>query len=227
MRVHRVPAERIRDRKEVESLFKVRPTHKDVEEKLIDMLISSGAILRGHFLLESNLHSELYFRFSDIAVRFSAVDLIADLLIADLTGDHISFDAVLVQPSGGRVLAETLNQKLDKKIIIARVNERNQPTGELVNEIELHPNDKVLLVEDLATTGSSMKRMIDTVRNRKAEPVAMILFATRNKEKMSNFEKTQDIPLHALGDLAFERQTIEKSECELCTRSDPIPSWEI
>lgn len=227
MRTTRKSAERIHDREEVISFLKVRPRHKDVEDRLIDMLASSGAILRGHFLLESDQHSRLFFRFADIASRFSNVDFIAEELISDLKCDHIDSDAILVQPSGGRVLAEMIKRKLDKKIIIARVNEKNQPTGKLVNEIDLHPNDKVLIVEDLATTGSSMKKMINSVCDRKAKPVAMILFATRNKEMMSKFEQKQGIPLYALADLSFESQTIAKSECELCTRSSPIPSWEV
>ena len=131
MTAYRVPVEIVRDREQVESFFEVRQAHKDVEDRLINMVITSGAILRGHFLLESNLHSTCYFRFAEIASRFSNIDFIADLFIADLRRDHIAPDAVLSQPSAGRVLAEMLKRKLDKKIIIARVNERNQPTGDL------------------------------------------------------------------------------------------------
>lgn len=227
MNTSRVPIARVHDREQVESLFTIRRNHKDVQDRLLTLLSSSGAILKGHFLLESNQHSDMFFRFSDIAVRLSDVDFIADLLFADLERDHIISDAVLVQQSGGRVLAEMLNQKLDKQMIVARVNERNQPTGELVNNIDLHTNDKVLIIEDLVTTGSSMKKMIEIVLSRRARPVALIAFATRNKEKMAEFEKTQDIPLYVLGDLAFANKTIAKSGCELCLASEPIPSWEI
>ena len=96
-----------------------------------------------------------------------------------------------------------------------------------MNEIDLYPNDKVLIVEDLATTGSSMAKMIDAVCNRRARPAALILFATRNKEKVSEFEKKQKIPFYTLADLAFEKQTIAKSGCEPCTVSESTPSWEI
>jgi orotate phosphoribosyltransferase len=227
MKAHRTPAERIRDREQIKAFFRVRQAHKDTEDKLIDMLISAGAILRGHFQLESGLHSQFFFRFADLASRLDYIDFIADQFVADLDGDHIALDAILVQPSAGRLLAQMLNRKLNKEIIIARVNERNQPTGDLVNETDLHPNDRVLIVEDLATTGSSMATMIDSVRNKRARPVAIALFATRNKSKMSEFAEKQNIPLYVLGDLAFEAQTVPQSECKLCAEGEPILSWDV
>lgn len=219
-------AERVHSEEEVRALFKIRPDFKYMENELIDMVTSSGAIIKGHFVLESGLHTPYFFRFADLSSRLDRTATISGELVSKLLAARLEFDAIVVQPSSGRFLAYMIAERLGKRLIVARVNEKNQPTGEYVNEIDLHPNDRVLIVEDLATTGSSMETLINTLRKRKARPVAIMLFATRNEKKMNEFAKKQNLPLIAVGDLAFEGHTVEREECELCPE-DSIPSWEV
>lgn len=227
MKTSGIPAERMQNRKEIASLFSTRQTHQDAEDRLVDMLVSSGAILRGHFQLECGLHSQFFFRFSDLAGSLAQAEYIAGLLAADFRRDDTAFDVILVQPSADRVLGQALSELLDKQLVIVRVNEKSKPTGELVNETDLYPNDRVLILEDLATTGSSMTTMIDIVRKRRAQPTALALFATRDKRRMSEFAEKQGIPLYVVGDFAFEKQSVSEAECEMCRNSEPIRSWEI
>jgi orotate phosphoribosyltransferase len=220
-------AERIYSKEIVRSLFKVRPAFKDIENEIIDNMTSSGAILRGHFKLESGLHSKYFFRFADYSSKLDHIDLISEKIILELSSSRLDFEAIFVQPSSGRFLAYLLSKKLNKKLIVARVDDRNLPTGEIVNEYELHPNDRVVVLEDLATTGSSLETMIAAIKKRGSKPVAMIIFATRNKEKMDAFEKEQGIPLLAVGDLLFESDTFIEMEWLNKLQNEPVLSWEI
>lgn len=221
-----ITAERISDRDEIKSLFRVRPSFKAIESEIIDMVSTSGAILKGHFQLESDLHSNYFFRFADLSSRLDFIDLLSNALIGILYSDRIDFDAIFVQPSSGRLLARALSKKMEKKLIVAKVNEKNQPTGEIINEVDLHPNDRVLLFEDLATTGSSLKIMVRALLERRAKPVAIALFATRNEKEMNKFANEQNLPLIVMGDLAFEKGTIDKANCLDCPQKT-ILSWEV
>lgn len=227
MKASEAPVERIWNAEEIRPFFNVRQSHKGVENQLIDMLASTGALLRGHFRLESGLHSTVFLRFADVASRLDYIEQIANELIADFERDRVTFDAVLVQQSAGRVLGEILRQKLSKRIIIAAVDNHNKATGDLINETDLYRNDKVLIVSDLSTTGTGLSTMVTSVRKRKAVPVAVALFATRNKTRMSEFVVAENVKVYAVGDFAFEKETVQEAECKLCRESEPVLSWEI
>ena len=228
-------AESIQSKEEIKSLVTVRPGHKDTEDKILDMIVPSGALLKGHFELESKQHSSLLFRFNSVAGNRDYVECVADSLIADLKNDRVGVDVVLVQESAGRVLGETIAAKLGKRRVTVRTDEHNRPTMSLINETMLYRGDKVLVVSDLATTGSGLTTMMEVVRQKKARPVAVALFAVRNRGEISTFELDQHIKVYALADLALEQVTygrrgIEPSvaECELCRAGKPrIASWEI
>jgi len=227
--------ERIRSQEEIASLVHVRKPHKEVEKEILDMFVSSGALLKGHFGLESGQHSRFLTRFADIAGNRKYVDKIADRVIGELRDDKVIIDAILTQEYGGRVLAQRIASKLDKRIVLVETDEQNRPTESLINETTLYRCDRVLIVSDIATTGYGLRTMVAAARKRGALPVAIAIFATRNKEEMSRFEHEEGLKVYALADLAFEKETYgtphkeaNEKECEICREGNPaIPSWQI
>jgi len=220
-------AESIENKEEIRSLLRVREPYKDKEDEILDMLVSSGALLRGHFKLESGKDTDICFRFSSVAGRRSYVERIADILIAKLKADRVSFDAVIMQEAAGRVLGGTIADKLNKRKIIVETDDRNRPTETLINETTLYPGDRVLIVCDLSTTGEGLRKMAKSVRWKKAVPVAIALFATRDKKAMLEFEQEQGLKVYAVADLAFEGRTTSPADCQLCREHKPfVLSWE-
>lgn len=223
-------AESIQSKEEVKSLTQVRDAYKAEENEILDILISSGALLKGHFKLESGQHSVVFLRFSNVAGSRANVERIADLLLAQLRKDGVKIDAVLTQEAAGRVLAGTIADKLGKKrIIVVEADDKNRPTKNLMNETSLYPADRVLVVSDLTTTGHGLRIMTTLVREKKAIPVAVALFATRNKKEVRKFEQEDGIKVYALADLAFEDRTYAtKAECSVCAgeKVPIIDSWE-
>jgi orotate phosphoribosyltransferase len=228
-------AERIYSREEIMSLTHVRRTSKIAEDEIIDMLASSGSLLKGHFKLESGQHSSMFMRFADISGNSRYVNDIADDLISQLKDDNVVIDALLTQESAGRVLADRIADKLGKRMIVVESDERNRPTSNLINETMLYRGDKVLLVSDLITTGSALRKMAAILRDKKAVPVAAAVFATRNKKEIAKFEHEEHLKVYAVTDLAFEEKTygtlgvgLSEKDCELCRKGKPaIPSWEL
>jgi orotate phosphoribosyltransferase len=233
----RIMAKSITDIQEVSKLVKINEAIGDVQGKIMEMLTTSGALMEGHFALESGQHSSHFFRFASISGKTEYVEVIANHYINALKQREIKIDVVLAQEEAGFVVAETIADKLKKRLAIVRTDEKNRPTMSLVSDLDLLPRDKVLIVSDLATTGTGLRRMIDLVREKKATPVAAALFATRNREEISAIEKKEGIPVFVIiNNLAFEKETYGQPHedigdtCEICKKEGPqsaIPSWEI
>ena len=218
------PVERVLNQEEVKSLFNVNSAHKDIAERLIDIVTSSGAILKGHFSLESGRHSNSFFRFADVASRADDVNVITKALISDIERDHLSFDVVMTQPSGGRVLGEVIAKQLNKRIIFTYADDHNRPLDDLVNPEYLFKGDRVLIVSDVFTSGSGLSTMLNSVRTRGAVPVAIALFVERDSNEFSQFLTNEKIKVYSLGTVNFESTS---PSCKLDERYAAIPSWQV
>ncbi|MFA5400247.1 MAG: phosphoribosyltransferase family protein [Dehalococcoidia bacterium] len=219
--------ERITDPEEVKKYFRVGERHKAKEKAIIDLIASTGMLLKGHFCLESGLHTQFFSRYADGASLNSNVRLVMDELISDLAGDNIRFDVIIVQPSAGHILGEMIATTMHKRLVIAEVDSHNVPTGELINDKYIYPNDRILIVSDVFTTGTGLSAILSAIRRCKAKPVAVALFADRAWEKLKEFEKHESIKVYSLGSLDFQDKTVRPTECSLDRTSKPIPSWEV
>lgn len=225
-------AESITNKDELRSVVHVRD--KESEDRILDMISTSGALLKGHFKLESGQHSQRFFRFTTLEGNHDNLDFVATKLMSDLRNERVDFDVLVMQESAGRSLGELIASKLDKRVVIAETDNKNRPTGNLINDSELFRGDKALIVSDLSTTGGGLTTMTDSVRNKKADPIAVILFATRNKEEMAQFQKKEHVKVYALADLSLEDSTYgekgtaaNETNCEECRKGTPvIASWE-
>jgi orotate phosphoribosyltransferase len=227
---------RIQDPDTIRSLVSVRASHKEIEDEILDMFAKSSALLKGHFELESMQHSNLLTHVADIADNSLYASKIAERQIAELQKDKVVIDSVLTQESAGRIIGSLIAKKLGKRLIIVETDDRNRPTLKLVNEETLYPGDNVLKVVDVSTMGSSLKPMISLVHIRRANPVAIVIFAIRNKEALSELEKNEGVRIYAMVDLNLGESTYgiprepAGDKCMICKQSrspSPIPSRQI
>lgn len=235
MSAESLAAQPMRSIEQLKALVRVRANHKNAESDILGMLVESGAVLQGHFRLESGQHSGILLRFESVTGLRKNVESIAGKLIADLKQDRIGFDAVLMQEQAGRSLGEKIATRLGKRMIFVETDEHNRPTMKLINDTTLYRGDRVLIVSDLSTSGSGLRTMTKLVRQKKGAPVAVALFAARNKDEMSAFEHEEHVKVYALADLAFEGSTygqpgvaVDQAECEECKKGMPqVDSWEV
>ena len=73
-----------------------------VQQEVLDIFISTKALLHGHFVLRSGLHSGHYFQCAQVCQRMDAVERLAALLVAKLA--QVRFDTVLAPAMGGLVI---------------------------------------------------------------------------------------------------------------------------
>ena len=128
------------------------------ESEVVSMLERSGAILRGHFQLSSGRHSDIYVeKFRALEQPFVARDL--GIALAERLKEHRP-DVVLAPAVGAVVLGFVTALALDARSIFA---ERQDGQMTLRRGFEIRPGERVVVVEDVITTGKSLNEVLALV----------------------------------------------------------------
>jgi orotate phosphoribosyltransferase len=180
------------------------------ETDLLTLFRRSGALLEGHFRLSSGLHSPGYLQCA--LVLQNPRD--AEALGAALGARVASLGAVTVlSPAlGGIVIGQEVARALGIRAIFA---ERQDGTLTLRRGFALEPGEKVLVVEDVVTTGGSTRETMDAARAAGAVVVGACAVVDRSGGKQG-----LDVPFHAL--LNRDLPTYQPESCPLCTQGLPV-----
>jgi orotate phosphoribosyltransferase len=177
---------------------------------VLDRFRRVGALLEGHFRLTSGLHSPGYLQCA-LVLQHPAEAEACGIAIADRVRS-LGADAVLSPALGGIVIGQEVGRALGVRAIFA---ERQDGKLTLRRGFSLEPGEKVLVVEDVVTTGGSTQETIDVARAAGATVVgaAAIIDRSGGKQRI-------DVPFHALADVALP--TYEAEACPLCAEGTPV-----
>ena len=128
------------------------------KEKIIDLFKKTGALLDGHFVLTSGRHSSSYFQCAKVLQYPKYLNLFAQKIANNFM--NINIDAIISPAIGGVVLGTEVGRLLNVKTIFA---ERKKGDMCIRRGFEIKENDKILVIEDVVTTGGSVKEVIDQV----------------------------------------------------------------
>lgn len=174
------------------------------------LLEEVGALMTGHFELSSGLHSDRYcqcatlFRYPEHAGR------IARLAREECEG--IACDVVYAPALGGVLWGYELARALGVPSMFA---ERKEGVFTLRRGFAIGPGQRVLLAEDVVTTGGSVMELVPLVESAGGEVAGIVSVVDRSKGAF-----TPPCPFVALTTLEFE--TYEPDDCPLCARGVPI-----
>jgi len=218
--------------KEIKSLPRVKeiievmePLTILTEERIIEKIIETGALLEGHWELLSKKHSPIFLKFRLIEEKCNNgfFDSIAKELIEKFKGKDI--DIVLGRETAGSLLVDKICSSkaipgLEGTLI--KVDEEGRPTSKILSGAKIKKGDKVLIVDDLTTTGTGLNKLISLVEKKKAKVEGIGLFATRNQEVIENLKRrTPRIPnIHVL--VKVNAEIVERESCELCKKGEEI-----
>ena len=156
-------------------------------EKVLQKFIDVGAILKGHFILSSNLRSDTYLQcalvLSDPKLANELCKGLAEKVFAKLTEDD--FDIVVAPAMGGVVIGYEMARCLGKRSIFC---ERVDGVFTFRRGFYLPENARVLVVEDVITTGKSSLETFEVVKKFGGQVVAEVCLVDRSgvdlKEKL-------------------------------------------
>jgi orotate phosphoribosyltransferase len=130
-----------------------------MSDDLLALFRKTGALLDGHFVLRSGLHSRQFFQ---CALLLQHTDIAADVCgwLADKLRD-IECDAVISPALGGIIVGQEVGRALGKRHIFAE-----KETGGLVlrRGFQIRPNERFIVAEDVVTRGGRVQETVDIVR---------------------------------------------------------------
>ncbi len=145
------------------------------EKEILKIFKSENALLSGHFLLSSGLHSPNYMQCALLLQKPWVAEKLCKVLAKKLSG--IKVDVVIGPALGGIIVSYEVARALKVRSIFA---ERVDGTLMLRRGFSLRKNEKVLVVEDVITTGKSTQEVIDIVKQHDAKPVAVASIVDRS-----------------------------------------------
>jgi len=174
------------------------------KKQMDEILEKTGVLQTGHFLLTSGKHSNKYMQCAKI---FQHPDISAQLS-KDLSEkfDGYDIDIVIGPAVGGIILAYEVARQMEVRALFA---ERENGKMTLRRGFEIKPGSRVLVVEDVITTGGSVKEVIELVRAVGGEVVGVASVVDRSGGKA-----LFDVPFKSA--MKIDIETYEPEACPLC-----------
>jgi orotate phosphoribosyltransferase len=184
------------------------------QEQVLDLFRRTGAMLEGHFLLSSGRHSDRYFQCALLLADPRKAEQLARALALSI---DVSADIVVGPALGAVTWAHEMARALDlNSYFVERVNERFA----LRRGFQLQSGARVLVVEDVLTTGKSVREVFDVLRELGAQPIGVASIV--NRSGIDNPFASEGLPFWRLADVDAKSWTAD--ECPLCKSADAGPA---
>lgn len=182
---------------------------ENTDKMVIDTLKEVGALLEGHFLLSSGRHSD---RYCQCAKLLQYPDKAAKVLkvVADKLKD-VDFDMVVGPAMGGVVVSYELARQTGKPGIFA---ERQDGNMTIRRGFEIEKGQKVIISEDVITTGKSFLEVADIIKALGGEVVGICCIVDRRAEGVEI-----EYPMYSA--VKLQVKSYEKENCPLCKEGIP------
>ncbi|MEA1916259.1 MAG: orotate phosphoribosyltransferase [Campylobacterota bacterium] len=181
--------------------------------------MDADALLEGHFKLSSGNHSGVYLQSAKVLEDPKTANLLATALAKQIKESGIKIDTICAPALGGLIAGYALAQALNVRYIFA---ERVDGEMTIRRGFEVSKDEKVLICEDIITTGGSALEAANAVEALGGDVVAYAALANRGfckrenskTEAKQNCKLPKNLPLFALEDFTFEMY--EPDNCPLC-----------
>ena len=180
----------------------------------------ANALLDGHFLLASGNHSARYLQSAKVLEYPKKAAELTDALAKMIRDSGIEVDTVCAPALGGVLAGYELARSLDIRSIFV---EKKEGGMELRRGFEVRPGEKIIICEDIITTGGSALKAAQAIEALGAKVVAFASLANRGfckrvggqqNEAKPECKLPKDVPLFSLEDFTFEMFSPE--ECPMC-----------
>lgn len=168
-----------------------------------ELLKETGALLNGHFLLSSGLHSDGYVQCARLLQYPDKAEKVIEVL-AEKVKD-LDIDLVVGPAMGGVIVAYELARQLGKPAIFTERDDQGNMS--LRRGFEIKKGTRVLITEDVVTSGKSSLEAIKVVEEHGGEVIGITCIVDRTSAEL-------EYPLY--GGLKLNLKTYTKDECPMC-----------
>lgn len=180
-----------------------------IKEDILKIFEKTGAILKGHFLLTSGRHSDTYMQCAKLFVYPDLAEKLCKELCEKLS--DIDIDMVVSPAVGGIIMGYQVAKELNKPNMFF---ERQNGEMTLRRGFSLEKNANILVVEDVVTTGGSVKEVIKKAESLGANVVAVASIVDRSNGKIDFGKKFVNL-------LSLDVKSFESENCPLCKQGIP------
>jgi orotate phosphoribosyltransferase len=187
----------------------------DIQTEVLDIFTRTRALLRGHFVLRSGLHSGHFFQCAQVCQYMPEVERLAELLVEKLTAAQVAYTTVLAPAMGGLVIGQEVARRSKVRFIFA---EKENDKLVLRRGFQIAPGERILVVEDVVTRGGRVQECLEIIRSRGgvAAGVAMLVDRSEGQTKFS-------VPSYPLLQLSFPTYPADKLPPELAALAAEKP----
>lgn len=180
-------------------------TAQPADAEVLQLFRDSGALLEGHFVLRSGLHSGHFFQCARVGEQLDKIERLATLLLQKL--DINNFDTVLAPAMGGLVIGQEVARQAKKRFIFV---EKVDDKLALRRNFKIAKGERILVVEDVITRGGRVQEALDivAVEGGTATGVAVLVDRSEGKAAFS-------VPHTSLLIFAFPTYELDKLPPEI------------
>jgi orotate phosphoribosyltransferase len=153
-----------------------------MSEDLLGLFRKTGALLDGHFVLRSGLHSREYFQCAILLQHTDIAERVCKSLADKLR--NFECDSVISPALGGLIVGQEVGRSLGKRHIFV---EKEDAKLALRRGFKISGNEKFIVVEDVVTRGGRVQETIDIVRGHGATVTAVGVIVDRSGDSKPNF----------------------------------------
>ena len=177
---------------------------------VLELFHRTGAILEGHFLLTSGRHSGTYLEKFRILERPDETRRLCSLIAAHFRASDVQ--VVAGPTTGGIILSFEVASELGVRGIFAESADGGR---RFLRGFRIEPGERTLVVDDILTTGGSIRDVLDAVRQAGGQPVGVAVLADRTAGA-TDF----GVPFFAC--TALQIESYDPSECPFCREGTPL-----
>lgn len=174
------------------------------QQSVIDLFLKRGALLEGHFLLSSGLHSPRYLQCALVLELPADAEWLGTALAEEFRSDNVDF--VVAPALGGVIIGYETARALGVRSIFT---ERESGQMRLRRGFRIEPGQRAVVVEDVVTTGGSTREVIEVVEGYGAEVVGVGSIIDRSGGRV-------DLGRKRVALAVLEVPTYEPANCPLC-----------
>ena len=155
-------------------------------KKSLNILKRTNALLEGHFVLSSGLHSSKYIQCAKLLSHPNKAEIICKSLANKIKKSFDKIDLILAPAMGGIIIGYEIGRILKKETIFC---ERVNGKFVLRRGFNIRKNSKVLIIEDVITTGKSSMECVKLINKAKARLVGFATIIDRSNKKNLKIKK--------------------------------------
>ena len=180
-------------------------------KKSLDILKKTNALLEGHFVLSSGLHSSKYIQCAKLLSFPAKAEKICKSLALKIKRKFKKIDLILAPAMGGIIIGYEIGRILNKETIFC---ERVKGKFTLRRGFEIKKGSKVLIIEDVITTGKSSMECVKLIKKSKAKLVGFASIIDRSTQKSLKIKSKIishlkiNVPVYKKSQIPFELKSV-------------------